>query len=97
MMNNDVTDWIIAWFVTNTVATADELLATMNDSYFEHGWMDSFKFITFIMDVEERFIISFNNDEFQDRQFSTIAGLAAIINQKIVDHKKYETGHNALH
>lgn len=95
-MNNDVKTWVTTWFLTHTTATVDEITRSTGASYFDNGWMDSLKFITFIMDVEEHFFITFNNDEFQDRSFSTIDGLITIITQKITDHKKRESSYDTL-
>lgn len=84
-MNNqeNVYLWIIDWFETNTTATRKELLDADNKSYFEKGWIDSLKFVSFIMDVEKKFDIGFSNDEFQDRDFSTIRGLEKIIEKHL--------------
>ena len=56
----------------------------INENYFEKGWIDSLKFIDLITQIEEEFSIRFSNDEFQDRKFSTIEGLAKIIERKNV-------------
>ncbi len=71
--------WIVEWFASNTGASVDALLAGSERSYFEQGWMDSFTFIRFITELEEAQSIRFKNDDFQDRSFSTIDGLAAMV------------------
>lgn len=76
-MSDDVKTWIIEWFKENTELKEGEM--GVKDDYFEKGWVDSFKFIFFIANIEERFDIRFSNDEFQDRSFSTIEGITKII------------------
>lgn len=79
----DVKTWIIDWFVKNTDFDKEEIEKNLNESYFEHQWIDSFSFINFISDIEENFSISFSNDEFQNREFATISGLTSIIKGKL--------------
>lgn len=78
-----ILDWIAAWFEENTSITRQDAIANKNINYFERQWMDSFKFILFIAEIEEKYQISFSNDEFQNREFATIAGLSAIIRRKV--------------
>jgi acyl carrier protein len=79
--------WMVDWFEKNTIAKKKELLDFLNVSYFEKGWMDSFKFISFIVDIEEEFGVAFSNDEFQNREFSTIEGLTKIVFKRLKDKK----------
>ena len=71
--------WLVHWFQINTAVNEEELLNSLESNYFEKGWMDSFKFVSFVMDIEAQFDISFSNDEFQNRDFSSIKGLSVII------------------
>ncbi|MGD0534562.1 MAG: acyl carrier protein [Methanoregula sp.] len=82
-MTGDILAWILIWFEKNTTVQKDEILAGTGESYFEKGWIDSFQFIEFVSSIEEEYGISFSNDEFQDRKFSTIEGLAQIIRRKL--------------
>ena len=75
----EVDKWLIDWFEKNTVADKEELFHSKECNYFEKGWMDSFKFVSFIMDIENHFNVRFSNDEFQNRDFSSIEGLSEII------------------
>ena len=52
------------------------------DNYFESGLVDSFVFITMLSDIEEKYGVSFSNDDFLDRSFATIDGLVCMINKK---------------
>ena len=84
ILNNsiDIEAWLLNWFSTNTSANKDKIQNELEKNYFEEGWLDSLKFIEFVTAVEEKFGIIFDNNEFQDRSFSTIKGLAKIIERK---------------
>lgn len=79
----DVKTWIINWFEKNTDLEKQKIERDINENFLEKGWIDSFKFISFISDIETNFKIRFTNDQFQDRKFSTINGLIRIIEGKI--------------
>lgn len=69
-------EWIVNWFVENRGIPIGEINTHLDDNYFEMGYIDSFAFIMLISEIEEDLHISFDNDAFQDRSFSTINGLA---------------------
>ena len=71
--------WLIRWFEKNSLSNEINVKDSVNQNYFENGWIDSLKFIDLVTQIEEEFSIRFSNDEFQDRKFSTIEGLARII------------------
>lgn len=52
-------------------------------NFFEQELIDSFDIIVLIEDIEQHFSISFTDEDFQNRSFATIAGLADIIDQKV--------------
>lgn len=79
----DVKNWLIDWFVENSNFTKNIIEENTDKNYFEQQWIDSFLFINFISDLEEKFEISFSNSEFQNREFATINGLTAIIKGKL--------------
>ncbi len=79
----DVETWIVNWFEQNTDLKKNEITKNFFKNYLEKGWIDSLRFISFISDIEGNFGIHFSNDEFQDRTFSTIAGLSGIICKRI--------------
>jgi len=79
----DVKTWIIDWFAKNTAIDVHEIEAALDQNYFERGWIDSLKFVSFVMELEEAFGISFENHEFQNRSFATIDGLSEIIKEKL--------------
>ena len=49
---NKIESWIVDWFDTNTDAEKNELIENMNENYFLKGWIDSFKFISFISEIK---------------------------------------------
>ena len=79
----DVKSWVIEWFAKNTGLREEEIEGKAQENYFEKGWIDSFKFISLISEIEETFSISFSNDEFQATSFATIEGLVRTIKEKM--------------
>lgn len=75
-------DWVVNWFEENCLINKNEILENENANYFALGWMDSFKFISLISDIEENLNIEFSHDEFQDRTFATIKGLLSKLSEK---------------
>nr|WP_321496423.1 phosphopantetheine-binding protein [uncultured Methanolobus sp.] len=76
-------NWIIQWFEDNTDMEYAEIESQTDVNFLDKAWIDSFKFISFIDDIENEFNIRFSNDQFQDRRFSTVEGLIEIIEDKI--------------
>ena len=83
MTTMNVTDWLIEWFIKNSHIERSEIENNLSENYLSKGWIDSLKFITFVSDIESNFSISFSNDEFQNKSFPLIVGLAKIIQKKI--------------
>jgi acyl carrier protein len=81
-MEEKIKNWIIVWFEENTDIEKDEMLNALDENYFTNEWIDSFKFILFLNEIENGFGISFSNDEFQGKEFSTINGLVKLIGNK---------------
>jgi len=75
--------WILKWFQDNANVLENEINKDRDENYFMKGWIDSLKFISFISDIENKFNISFSNDEFQNRKFATINGIIQILEDKI--------------
>ncbi len=75
----NIKSWIIDWFVENGTATKEQVLESMDSNYFSAGFIDSFTFISLIGDIEDEYDIEFDNDQFLDRDFATVNGLAEII------------------
>ncbi|BDZ68990.1 acyl carrier protein [Methanobacterium ferruginis] len=85
MTTQETKEWIVSWFSENTGMDTELISSKFTANYFEESWIDSLKFIKFISDIEEKFNVTFSNDEFQNRSFATIEGLV-----KIVEDKKNE-------
>jgi len=79
----DVRRWIIDWFKENVGVEEDEIEEKYNENYLEIGWIDSFKFISFITEVENNFNVNFSDEQFQDRTFLTISGFINSVESKI--------------
>lgn len=75
-------DWLIEWFDQQTVINNDTLRNNTDVDYLQEGWIDSMQFIGLISSIEDEFDIEFSNDEFQNRSFATISGLARMIADK---------------
>lgn len=72
--------WLIEWFRDQSPeagSTPDADLAVAD--YFAMKLVDSFGVISLISDAEAAFNVYFTDEDFQDRRFSTIHGLADII------------------
>lgn len=82
-MNTDIEQWLVNWFSRNSTLGEEEINANRDRNYLESGWIDSFKFINLISDLEEYFRIKFSNDQFQDRKFGTVEGLIEVVREKI--------------
>ena len=76
---NEITTWLINWFEENTSESRADIEANTEANYFDSGWLDSIKFIQFLGDIEDEYEVEFDNDQFQDREFASISGLAKII------------------
>lgn len=79
MKKEDIMNWLMDWFKTNSINGDAEIENLISTSYFDAGLIDSFIFIQLIADIEEKYHIEFGNEQFEDRNFSTIEGLAEII------------------
>jgi acyl carrier protein len=82
-LSNNPEAWLINWFSKNSSFDAAKVKKRTAENYFDQGWIDSFKFINLVSDAEKKFKLRFSNDEFQNRKFTTIKGLASIIAYKI--------------
>jgi acyl carrier protein len=78
-----VKEWIIKWFEKNSDLKLDEINKFQHDDYLAKSWIDSFKFIRMITEIEEKYKITFSNKEFQEKKFATIDGLSKIIESRI--------------
>jgi len=79
----DEREWLIEWFSLHTTVPKQEVANNTDLNYLQEGWIDSMQFIGMISSIEDEFDIEFSNDEFQDRTFATIDGLAQLIAGKL--------------
>jgi acyl carrier protein len=68
--------WIVAW-LQQAGAKGEP-----PDNYLESGILDSFGAIELVEDIERRFSIRFSADDFQDKRFYSVAGVAAMVAEK---------------
>ena len=50
--------------------------------YLAKGYVDSLGFVKFVVSIEKKFKIKFDQKDFMNRKFRTIKGLALIISNK---------------
>lgn len=78
----DIKIWLEEWFSNNSSKPVEEIREKGDENYFAEGFVDSFGFISLLSDIEEKFGTTFSNDDFLDRSFATVNGLASMINKK---------------
>lgn len=78
-------EWIIRWLANNSGVDEPEIQKNSTANFFEKEYIDSFAFIMFISEIEEAFGVTFDNEQFEDRAFSTIDGLAECIEKNRKD------------
>lgn len=78
-------DWLKTYFSNSAPLPSDIDEA----NYFHAGLIDSLGIIDLIEAIESEFNINLTETHFQERRFSTIKGLAEIINE--IKQKKCET------
>lgn len=71
-------DWLVKTFQEKS-GKSD---INTENNFFEQGLIDSFDIIMLIEEIEQKFDIRFTDEDFQNRNFATISGLADIIAKK---------------
>lgn len=77
----DYSLWLLDWFHQR----APHISLKPDDNYFNTGAIDSLGVIELIEDMEQAFAVRFTQDDFQDRRFSSMAGLSALLIEKLGD------------
>lgn len=72
-------DFIIKWFAERSILSKDEIEKDICINYFEKGLIDSFAFLELIAECEEKFNITFSDDDFANDTIFTINGLIEIL------------------
>ena len=68
-------EFVIEWFIKNSIATKEELVKNQTMNYLDKGYVDSFGFLELITECEEKFQITFCDEDFSDDAIFTISGL----------------------
>lgn len=79
MTKEQIKMWLANWFADRAGVTIDKVKEHFDDNYFDLGYIDSFGFIELLDAVETEYGTMFDNEQFEDRSFSTISGMAEII------------------
>ncbi len=82
-MSHDTLAWLQDWFQEKSHRGSDDIAALLDSDYIQSELIDSFSIIELIAAVEAQFAIRFTPEHFQDRRFTTIAGLAALIDELV--------------
>tara|TARA_X000001036_G_C20658984_1_gene798147 strand:+ start:1454 stop:1702 length:249 start_codon:yes stop_codon:yes gene_type:complete len=77
-MNDKYKQYLVEWFQSKTKSNDLDCY----DNYMNLGYIDSLEIILLIEEIETKFKISFDQNDFQNRKFSTINGLAELISSK---------------
>lgn len=75
---------IYEWFKKRGIEM-EVIVENKDANYLELGFVDSLGFLELITLCEEKFGISFTDDDFTDNAIFSIAGLINIVNRKIDD------------
>lgn len=86
-MMNSTEIWILDRLLENSSAEHSmEESNLKHENYFEIGLIDSLGILTLIDQIESEFEIQLSHEHFEQRRFSTIAGLAEIIEEEKMKH-----------
>ena len=77
-MKEQVCQWLCDWFLSRKKIKGDARQHIHVD-YFEAALLTSLEVIEFVSEIEERFGVSFSEEDFHDPRFVTIAGLAELV------------------
>lgn len=72
-------DFVRDWFVQRGAVTQEEMDHAMDQNYLEQGWIDSFGFLELIETCEQKFKMTFSDDDFSDEKIFTVSGLIEIL------------------
>jgi acyl carrier protein len=76
--SSDIQAWLIEWLVERNPDTEPR----PQENYYDTGLVDSFGVIELIEEIENRYAILFDDDDFTLPEFRTIEGLVQLIQQK---------------
>lgn len=87
-MANPALPWLSKWFDDRGLLNREPDEALLAANYFEETSLESLDVFELIDDIEARFGIEFRDEHFQERRFSTISGLADLIEELRVDAER---------
>ena len=77
-MGQDVSNWIVNWFLSR-----GKIHCSVNEAlpidYLQSGLLTSLEIVELVTEIEERFGIQFSEANMQDPRFSTIGGIADLV------------------
>lgn len=80
MTDAEIQTWLTGWFAERNPDRDCPPASTEN--YYDAGLIDSFGIIELIEEIEKKYDIMFDDDEFTEPAFMTIEGLADLVRQK---------------
>jgi acyl carrier protein len=89
-LKQEVCQWLCDWFASRGKIKGDTA-AQLHVDYFEAGLLTSLEVIEFVSEIEERFGVSFSEQDFQDPRFVTIAGLAELVAERTPQQTAQQT------
>ena len=78
-MEIDVLGWLINWFDENSNIHHETIMDNLEINYLEKSWIDSFKFIKLISDIELKFNFTIDDIEMQNGTLFTLNELCQTI------------------
>lgn len=75
--------WLVSWFGERGQVPSGSREEQVGLNYFDAGLIDSFGVIELISDIERECGVEFSSEDFLDRRFSSIGGLADVLVEKM--------------
>ncbi len=81
-MKQEVSNWVVDWFSSRGKIRCGAREALEID-YLQSGLLSSLEIVEFVAELEDRFGAQFSEEEMQDPRFSTIGGVAQLIDANL--------------
>jgi hypothetical protein len=88
-MIEEINNEVVLFFTSRGKFPEGRSKEYLDINYISSGLLESIEFITLITEIEEKYDISFTNEEIQSPQFRTISGIVSMINT----HLKVKNGY----
>ena len=79
---------IMDWLTRNTAVSRGEIISQADQNYLAKGWIDSFKFISLIGLLEEKYKITYSGGDLRQVEFTTVNGLARITHERLLEKER---------